>query len=791
MKNNAASFKEIEQQFLASRASIFSLDCFDTLYWRKVSRPSDIFTRLQHGLCPAARMRAEASARGHQFITCGREEVTLAEIYTQLAEHFSPDAQRQMVERELALEIEHGFLFPPALALLRQAKARGMRTLIVSDTWYSAAQLGRILAAHDATLPQLIDHIYCSADYGYAKSIQLWPAILQREQAAPQTIFHIGDHPVADAAAPAALGIHAVHFQQNDAAILNLLEQRVLAASLLFPASRHTAPIPSLFHPCYSVALRGEIDGETLTAWGVLGPVLYAFARFIQQQRENIPGVKLGFLLRDGYMPHRAYQTLYPDQPCAQLHISRFTSICSAFHDKASIVAYLNKTLCDGASVAAKRITPSGFAMIARHLMLSAGQTERLRRQLEKRHYASDALCQALLAPEQVQHTLARSAAMRRRLIAHLQQALQLQPGDTLMLIDLGYSGTTQNLLAGLLEKALSIRVRGCYLIAAWVPGWRHNRTAMIDPDRAEYRTIRALTQFITPFEMLCSSHARSVVDYSATGEPVTEGDPLPPSLLAALRHIQQQALACVRLADEMAIPASQSLWDAAAIDLARYAYFPLADETRLQSQMAGDINMGTRVVRTLVDVPAAIDFMRRFGVTRLSMSESDRARTNFPSELRSCGVEYALSMFASTRFALNWSLTSSTPRQQTLEALFIQDAQRAQSETLTASSTFDGYFSLYIPLITPEVALLVGKTLRDMEIYRVSLTPQRALCRESEADQAQPLLQDHDFFIDGATVINNLALNLQEEGFLYFRPQQQPTTPSVIQLIYRPLQEK
>jgi hypothetical protein len=111
MKNNAASFKEIEQQFLASRASIFSLDCFDTLYWRKVSRPSDIFTRLQHGLCPAARMRAEASARSHQFIICGREEVTLAEIYAQLADHFSPDAQRQMVERELALEIEHGFLF--------------------------------------------------------------------------------------------------------------------------------------------------------------------------------------------------------------------------------------------------------------------------------------------------------------------------------------------------------------------------------------------------------------------------------------------------------------------------------------------------------------------------------------------------------------------------------------------------------------------------------------------------------------------------------------------------------
>ncbi|MXP50393.1 hypothetical protein FD733_16695 [Pantoea sp. Eser] len=190
-----------------------SLDCFDTLFWRNVSRPFDIFTQLPQGLCPVARTVAEADARKKKCIATGLEDVSLAEIYAQLEGQFDAAQQQQMIEHELELEIDNGFLFAPALALLRQAKARGIRTIIVSDTYFNASQLGRLLAAHCDEIPSLIDHIYCSSESGRSKAGSLWPEMVQYEQLNPQDIFHVGDNLQADYQQPTKVEITAIHFK--------------------------------------------------------------------------------------------------------------------------------------------------------------------------------------------------------------------------------------------------------------------------------------------------------------------------------------------------------------------------------------------------------------------------------------------------------------------------------------------------------------------------------------------------------------------------------------------------
>lgn len=785
MNKNSFSFEEIEKQFLNSNAKILSLDCFDTLFWRYVSRPFDIFTRLQRGFCPTARVKAEMQARSKKWLATGMEEVNIDDIYAELNNHFSTDEQKRVIARELALEIEHGFLFPPALALLREAKARGIRTIIVSDTYFNADQLRELLSAHCAEIPTLIDHIYCSSAFGHGKTSQLWPTIVRHEQVKPEHIFHVGDNLAADYTHPAKLGINAAHFKQNESALVSVREQREIAANILFPASQTTMPVPSFFHACHSIALRNTCSGETLTAWTMLGPVMYAFAHFIRQQRDNINGAKLGFLMRDGYMPQAAYQTLFPEDSAASLKISRLTAICSAFQSRQCIVDYLSEKL-QGIT----QVSEAGFALITRHLMLSAVKKQKIATRLKKHDNRAEYLYKALLADDVVKETLARSAAFRHRLIAHLQNELQLEPGDTLMLVDLGYSGTAQNLLAPVLEKTLGIRVRGCYLISAWVPGWHKNRTAMVNPDNADFRFIRTLTRFIASFEMLCSSYGFSTIDYSEKGEPLSESEQMSQPLLPKIRQIQQEALACVRMAAELAIPAIPALWDAAAIDLARYIWLPQAEETALLEALNFDINMGTDRTQKMADTQAAIDYMRRYGVSRLTLDENNEARTNPPSELRNCGMEYALSHLASSRYAISWSLTNSTQRQQRLEVMFVQDGQCIECKTLCATSTFDGYFSLYIPLVTPELTVLVGKTLRDLEILSVSLVPQSALYKNQESQEAQPLVPDQDYFIDGAIPSNNLLLNIQDDGFLYFRSQQVPAQ-TVLHLVYRPLNEK
>lgn len=783
--NNSAPFQQITQQFLVCDSKVLSLDCFDTLFWRNVSRPFDIFTQLQHGLCPAARAVAEADARRKKYRATGREEVSLADIYASLEAQFDTEQQHQMVEHELALEIENGFLFQPALALLRQAKARGIRTIVVSDTYFNAGQLRQLLTAHCSEIPALIDHIYCSSDYGQAKSGSLWPAILQQEQVPPETIFHVGDNLYADYVQPVKAGIRAFHFRQNEALIQNVLEQRTVAAKMLFPACGATAPVPLFFHPCYSIALRDAISSEQLTGWTVLGPVLYAFARFLKQQCDLTPGVRLGFLMRDGYMLREAWQALYPEAESAALYISRFTAIKSSFHSQQSIADYLAKNLpTDG------KVTEAGWAMIARHLMIGAVHRKKIESQLKKHHYCSDLLFKLLMRPEVIRETLARSLACRQRLIKHLQNKLALQPGETLMLIDLGYAGTAQNLLGSLLETALNIRIRGCYLIAAWSAGWKGNRTALINPDTADFRFIRTLTRFIASFEMLCSSHDASAIDYSEAGEPVGEEAPSSEKMLTLVRAIQCEAIRCVRLAGEQAIPVSQALWDSAAIDLARYLYLPLAMEIDMQERLTFDINMGTQATKKIVDVQEGISYMRRYGVSRLSQDESYATHTNIPSELRHCGMEYALSLLSASRYALSWSLSHGSQRQQKLEVLFVMPDQSCQTSELYATSTFDGFYSLYIPLVTAEVVIAIGKTLRDFELHSAGLIPQQALHQSHEHQSVQRLEKEKDYFIDGGIQLNNLIVNMPEEGFIYFRLPE-PKRKTMLHLIYRPLSEQ
>ena len=56
------SFNKIEQSFIQDNSvKILSLDCFDTLFWRYVAEPTDIFCQLTIG--DEARIKAESKAR--------------------------------------------------------------------------------------------------------------------------------------------------------------------------------------------------------------------------------------------------------------------------------------------------------------------------------------------------------------------------------------------------------------------------------------------------------------------------------------------------------------------------------------------------------------------------------------------------------------------------------------------------------------------------------------------------------------------------------------------------------
>src|SRR5688572_12945394 len=117
---------------------ILSLDCFDTLIWRNVQSPGDIFADLPvPGGAIWSRKRCESRARRRARFSEERDEVSIEEIYATLYPAAGDEARSEAIAGELAAEARHCYGFAPTAALIRDAKAKGLKVIIVSDTYLS------------------------------------------------------------------------------------------------------------------------------------------------------------------------------------------------------------------------------------------------------------------------------------------------------------------------------------------------------------------------------------------------------------------------------------------------------------------------------------------------------------------------------------------------------------------------------------------------------------------------------------------------------------------------------
>ena len=174
-----------------SGISILSLDCFDTLLWRNMNLPVDLFADLPlpgGGIEP--RMWGENKARRIVPYTDDRYEVTIDEIYAHVMPQADEATRAAAVQRELDAEAAHCYGFEPTRDLMVAAKLRGMKIIIVSDTYLSEPRLRALItAAAGPEVANLIDRIFCSCEYGVSKSGGLFTHVLAELGVSPL------DHP--------------------------------------------------------------------------------------------------------------------------------------------------------------------------------------------------------------------------------------------------------------------------------------------------------------------------------------------------------------------------------------------------------------------------------------------------------------------------------------------------------------------------------------------------------------------------------------------------------------------
>lgn len=766
-----------------------SLDCFDTIVWRRVAQPTDVFFNLQHtarwraaGVTAALRARAEGDARRQQFFLLGRHEVSLEAIYRNLLPRADDAEIAAWVADELAAEAENGFVFAPVLELIRRARARGLRVIVVSDTYLSRPQLRGLLQALMGDEAQLIAQVYCSSEHGVSKAGGLFKPVLQQENAKPQQIVHLGDNPVADGQAPTRLGVRAWRLRHHGEAIEAQLEQRVNAALQLLPELRDRHGLPSLSHAMLAARPQHD-DVPHRIGYSTLGPIFTAFSAFLQDRLQGLQAgegaVRVGFLLRDGYLPARAFSAWTGEADVAQLQISRFTANAACLRSKADVLQLLSGSLNE-----------KSLSAMARQLLLPPALAERILSRCSRDPQPTAAFARQVLRDDHLGVILACAADFRRRLLRHVCERTGLQRGDTLVLVDLGYSGTVQSRLSDVFRDEMGVRLHGLYLLASRSAAQQSDREGLIGPAWADERLVTALTAHIGLFEMMCTKAEPSTVDYTDDGDPVfgsagTKG--------RQNEVAQQMQTACLRyVADVRATPEGsrpradlQALGWQAASELGRLIYFPAADEIACLSGFEFDFNLGTDLVLATADLQAGQQEFRREGFALMNR-DFDSMRVSYPMELRHLDVSLVTTLLSARRFGVSVTPSQASHRRLEMPAI-VANATGHSMGTAVAAATHDGYFSLHLPMSASfDMSVLLGQRLAWLQIDAIESVSM------TDASDVEPLAPGQGVVLDGVEEQADGLLHCSEAAMLYL-PACSPADHGrrMLRMVFRPLVER
>jgi FMN phosphatase YigB (HAD superfamily) len=694
-----------------------SLDCFDTLLWRNVHAPIDVFADLPlPGGAVESRIWAERKARRQAPYLHGRTEVTLEEIHAELLPESTEAARAAMAQAELDAEARHCYAFAPTRDLILDARRRGLQVVIVSDTYLSAPQLRRLIErTAGPELLGMIDHIFCSSEYGMGKAAGLFSHVLAGLGIPPSAILHVGDNPIADRDAPAKLGIHNVHLKQFDEVTEQRLRLEAAAASMIEPASRVSVPLLQSHRP--QLALRRDRDPAHMLGHDVLGPLMHGFAQWIRAEAEAMESasgkpVKLLFLLRDGHLPARAFETLYPDwaDRVIPVEISRFTATAASFTDRAAIDDYMADTLPGLRS----------SALPARQMLLEEKEWNALGEQTDMRRFA-----RAIRQPATSTKILGRSARLAEGLFAHLR-ARGVSDGDCVMMIDLGYNGSVQNVVEPVLRAAMKLEIAGRYLLLREVQQSGLDKKGLFDVRHYDFKALYALAEDISIVEQLCTVTQGSVIDYTPEGEPIRGAHDIKGAQSNCREIAQDACLAFLRgVGSAVVRPPASSDADASRRTslavLARLLFLPLADEVTLLENFQHDVNMGTDVQIRMVDSKAAGEGLKRRGLFYIK----DASRMFLPGELQRHGLPINLAILGSRRFGLDLRKTDFDVGALKLPIALL-DAGGNTTTTVDAHPTAEGYYQAVIPVGASRysIGLRFGQLFDVVQIEEIAFQP-------------------------------------------------------------------
>ena len=763
----AAELINIFNQY-ADKMTTLSLDCFGTLLWRKTATPKDVFYDLQHyptfqshGITALARIHAEELARKIKMLEFGTDEVTLRDIYCTFPS-LTAEQIDTLIEDELSAEIEASYAFPRVIELIRIAHARGIKVVLMSDTYFEENQLQHILVN---TLPEdvmtAIDEIFCSCEFGLSKQTGLFSQMLAKVKEPAQTILHIGEDSEADARAAADVGCEAIRFLHYDNHVVEMMRMQIAAATVVDPRIRHTR---SPYHPYKGLIADSSWFVEepaSLIGYVSLGPILYAFSRFIYDEVEqmNHAGMtpKVIFLLKNSYLPSLAFDALAGLQVSKTLHVSDFVATAASFFTREDLVHFLIET--------AKN---EDLVNLTQQLLLPKEMAASIISMSNISEHPRAMMTQIILHDDDILQTiLEQSAKYRARVAAYLQKQLEMGPEDQLLFVDIDdHECKMQRMLTSIFQEQRGIEVMYRYLILENTVDKPSSVRAMIDSSWCGDKTLEMIYAGVPALKEACAANEDSVVNYDDNGNPIFSKTIINHELQNKNKLYQSGCMNFVEeiksfLKDAVTSIPMHMVREAAAVELVRRAFLP----SRFELQCSG-----------------VSDTKERRSALHRSMQFPEDS-----TEMRAGSLELALSLMTRRNYNLEFASEDLSLQQETIKVAIVR-GQSNVSAMMNAHPTHDGYFSLCIPAARDvNMGILFGMNYSFVQIDCVELVDVAAFLNDANLTYAKDSLSQVKFnqmVSKGGKLFECMSQN----SFLTTPPIPNDNKTYVLRVVFRPI---
>lgn len=483
---------------LTDSAAAVSFDFFDTLFTRPLADPEDAFDILarQFGIADFRQRRRAAQAEAfRRMAAAGRQEIRFSDIYACLTEAGLPG--EALMRAEYALEQALLEPNPEMLALAQRLHAAGKPVAIVSDMYLGSEFFREVLKPHGlAEVP-----VFVSADCNATKRDrgELFDVMAQQLGLPKASILHVGDNPLADVEQPRARGLQAFHYQPRQMA----------GTRPRPPESLDT----SISHGLWRVHAR-DIEPNSLAALGYLhgGPANLGFLQWIAERARQDGIEQLLFLSRDGYILDRIARNnvVAPLPPFSYFLGSRtaYTLAAMTADNFASFLPFLlsgSHGLAPAELLERIGVTPPALAVmtdlgLGDDVRVTPALHDRLARFLYAWRWEILKVCQRT----------------RGALYRYLRKA-GLHAGARVAVVDVGWSGTTQEAFELALQPLLPLEVHGYYFCLADTPerlrrAGKQRMAALVDSSSMPPATVASIHAHRMVVELMFSAPHPSVI---------------------------------------------------------------------------------------------------------------------------------------------------------------------------------------------------------------------------------------------------------------------------------------